>query len=250
MPSPLINVTLPAHNEEPILMANTRTVVAFLDARFPGRFELVIADNASTDRTPALADELAANFPAVRSLHLAAKGRGGALRRAWAESQAQVLSYMDCDLSTGLEAFPALVEPVASGQYDLAVGSRLLSGSQTTRGLKRELFSRLYNRLVRALFRVRFSDAQCGFKAISRRAAADLLPLVEDNEWFFDTELLLLAEALGYRILDLPVMWVEEPRSHVALWSTALADIRGSLRLKLTLRRIRLVRRRCPGRKA
>ncbi len=235
MSGAFINVTIPAHNEERVLVPNVSKVHRFLAARVPGRFEIVIAENGSTDATLARAGEVAGRFSEVRVVHLETGGRGGALRQAWSQSDAEVLTYMDCDLSTDLETFPPLVEAVASGAYDLAVGSRVLPGSRTTRGLTRELISRSYNLLVRALFRARFSDAQCGFKAISRAALMDLLPLVVDNGWFFDTELLLLATARGYRIQDQPVCWVEAPNSHVALWRTAVADIRGLLRLRRRL---------------
>ncbi len=239
MPSPLINVTIPAHNEERVLVANVEKLRGFLAARLQGRFEIVIAENGSTDGTLSRADELAARFGDVRVLHSSAGGRGGALKRAWTDSGADVFTYMDCDLSTDLDAFPALVEAVALGRSDLAVGSRLLPSSQTTRGLKRELISRGYNLLVRTTFRTNLSDFQCGFKAISRCAALALLPQVEDREWFFDTELLLLAVAHGYRVMEFPVRWVEEPASHVSLWRTAVADVRGLLRVKRRLRGLR-----------
>jgi len=172
-------------------------------------------------------------------VHLPERGRGGALKRVWADSSAEILSYMDVDLSTELSAFPQLIEPLANGAYDVATGSRLLPASRTTRCRKRELISHAYNRLVRTIFHTRFSDAQCGFKAITRKAAAELLPLVEDEAWFFDTELLVWAEQRGYRTLDLPVRWVEDPDSRVKLVRTAWQDLSGIRRLRRNLRRDR-----------
>jgi len=164
-------------------------------------------------------------------MHLEEKGRGQAVKKTWTESAAHVLSYMDVDLSTHLSAFPPLIEALMSGAFDVATGSRLLKPSLTTRGLKREAVSRCYNLLIKALFHTKFSDAQCGFKAITRKAAQELLPLVEDNGWFMDTELLILAEKLGYRIFDLPVRWVEDSDSRVKIWRTALGDLQGMARV-------------------
>jgi len=143
---------------------------------------------------------------------------------------------MDADLSTDLEALIALIKPLETDEYDVAAGSRLLRPTLTTRGFTRECTSRTYNFLVKAALGVHFTDAQCGFKAITRRAAKDLLPLVEDTGWFFDTELLVLAEKRGYRIFDLPVKWTERDRSHVRILSTAGAELRGLLRLRWKLR--------------
>lgn len=201
----------------------------------PFDYELVIANNGSTDRTLEIARQLAREHRRVRVLDVAEQGRGRALQRAWQSSPAAVLSYMDVDLSTDLAAFPSLIGAVASGDFDLAIGSRLLPGARVQRRWKRELTSRGYNRLVRALVHTRLADAQCGFKAISRTAAQALLPQVQDPGWFFDTELLVLAERLGYRICEIPVHWVEERDSRVNIFSTALADLRGLLRLRRQL---------------
>ena len=229
----LINVTIPVFNEQTCLAKNVRQVVAFLDGRYGGRYELVIADNASTDQTFQIALELERTYTCIRVVHLDLKGRGRALRTSWMKSRADILSYMDVDLSTDLSFFPRLIEPLASGTADLCVGSRLLEPSYTTRGLKREVLSRCYNSLVRTLFRAGFSDAQCGFKALTRRSANELLPLVVDKSWFFDTELLLLAERLGHRIYDLPVRWRDDLDSRVKIFRTARDDIWGLLRLRL-----------------
>lgn len=235
MSLPLVSVTVPVFNEEMQLAKSVHRLIEFLTAQERLRWEIVIANNGSTDRTGEIAEQLAHGNGSVRVLHLEQKGRGGALKAAWLGSSADVLSYMDVDLSTDLAAFPALVDAVASGRFDLAIGSRLLPDSQVERGWKREFISRCYNRLVKALLHTRFSDAQCGFKAISQKAALELLPLVEDTSWFFDTELLALAEKFGYRICELPVRWIEDPDSRVKVLPTALADLRGLVRLRRDL---------------
>jgi glycosyltransferase involved in cell wall biosynthesis len=232
---PLINITVPVLNEAGQLAASIGTLHRFLCEHCRFEFEIVVADNGSTDGTLSIARDLAGKCPSVRVLRLEEKGRGRALKRAWSESRAEICSYMDVDLSTDLHAFPSLVESLIGGGFDLAIGSRLLKPALTTRGIKRELISRCYNLLVKAAFRTRFSDAQCGFKAITRPAAQTLLPLVEDNGWFLDTELLVLAEKLGYRIFDLPVQWNDDPDSRVKIARTAWEDLKGIVRVRRNL---------------
>jgi glycosyltransferase involved in cell wall biosynthesis len=229
---PQVNLTLPVFNEEAQLAESIHTLVHGLLPLCAFTVEIVIVDNGSTDRTPQILAELKAKYPMVRSLRLLDKGRGAALKHAWFSSGARVLSYMDIDLSTDLQAYPLLVQPLLDGQYDVAAGSRLLPGSATTRGLRRELISQAYNLLLRGGFGVRFSDAQCGFKALTAEAAATLVPKVENNNWFFDTELLILAQHAGCRMLDLPVVWKDDPTSTVKIFKTAMEDLRGLWRLR------------------
>jgi putative flippase GtrA len=228
---PDVEIVIPVYNEEHDLAPSVRRLHRYLGERFPFSFRLTVADNASTDRTWEIAQALAAELPGVRALHLAAKGRGRALRAAWSDSDARVLAYMDVDLSTDLAALLPLVAPLLSGHSDVAIGSRLTRSARVTRGPKRELISRCYNLILRTTLGARFSDAQCGFKAIRADRAAELLPLVEDTGWFFDTELLVLAEAAGMRIHEVPVDWVDDPDSRVDVVATALADLRGIVRL-------------------
>ena len=208
-----------------------RRLVAYLRESFPFRAQITIADNGSTDATWVIADRLARELPEVRAVHMELPGRGRALRAIWSQSEAEVLAYMDVDLSTDLNALLPLVAPLLSGHSDLAIGTRLARGSRVIRGPKRELISRGYNLLLRTLMGARFSDAQCGFKAIRRGQARALLPLTRDTGWFFDTELLVLAERAGLRIHEVPVDWIDDLDSRVDIIATALADLRGMARL-------------------
>ena len=238
-PQVTVEVVVPVYNEESALPRNIPKLCDYLRTYFPYRWSVVIADNASTDDSLAVARKLA-DDPRVSVLHLDEKGRGRALKAAWLASEADVVAYMDVDLSTNLWSFLPLVAPLASGHSDLAIGSRLLKGAVVTRQWKREIISRCYNLLIKLLFRSRFSDAQCGFKAVKRSAAQELLPQVEDDEWFFDTELLLLAEECGLRISEVPVDWIEDLDSRVDIVSTALDDVKGLLRVRAQRLRRRL----------
>ncbi len=229
--SPVVDIVIPVYNEEIDLEPCVRRLYAHLTAGTPYSFQITVADNASTDTTLEVANRLAAEFPSVRVVHMPERGKGRALRAVWSASDAAVLAYMDVDLSTDLAALLPLIVPLVSGHSDLAIGTRLHRGSRVVRGAKRELISRSYNLMLRHALSTRFSDATCGFKAIRREVAAHLLPFVEDNGWFFDTELLVLAERSGLRIHEVPVDWVDDPDSRVHIVSTAMADIRGIARL-------------------
>jgi putative flippase GtrA len=226
-----VEIAIPVYNEAEHLAERITELRRFLDQTFPFRALVTIVDNASTDGTMAVATALAADLPGVAAMHLDQKGRGHALRRAWSTSTAPVVAYMDVDLSTSLSAFLPLVAPLLSGHRDVAIGTRLARGSHVVRGPKRELISRAYNLLLKLSLRGRFTDAQCGFKALRRDAALELLPLVEDDEWFFDTELLVTAERLGLRMIEVPVDWVDDPDSRVSIVPTALSDLRGVWRI-------------------
>ncbi|MFI7420595.1 glycosyltransferase [Nonomuraea sp. NPDC049684] len=227
----LVEVVVPVHNEQRALRESVARLHAYLATTFPYGFRITIADNASTDDTWRLAADLARELPQVRAVHLDEKGRGRALRQVWSTSEADVVSYMDVDLSTDLDAFLPLVAPLLSGHSDLAIGTRLARASRVERGPKREFISRSYNLLLRSVMGAGFSDAQCGFKAVRTEIAQALLPAVEDEQWFFDTELLLLAERHGLRIHEVPVDWVDDPDSRVDLLRTALDDLRGLARV-------------------
>ncbi|QFG21410.1 bifunctional glycosyltransferase family 2/GtrA family protein [Actinomadura sp. WMMB 499] len=227
----LVEVVVPVHNEERVLAASIGRLHGYLADTFPYAFRITVVDNASTDGTWTVASRLMAEHERVRAIRLDLKGRGRALRHAWGTSDADVVAYMDVDLSTDLDAFLPLVAPLISGHSDLAIGSRLSRGSAVVRGPRREVISRCYNLLLRATLAAGFSDAQCGFKAARTEIVQALLPRVEDEEWFFDTELLLLAERNGLRIHEVPVDWVDDPDSRVDVLRTARDDLRGMARV-------------------
>ena len=227
----VLDVVVPVYNEQHSLGPCVQRLHEHLTSFVPYSFRITIADNASTDATLDVAHDLAAMLPDVRVVHLDQKGRGRALAAVWQASDADVLAYMDVDLSTDLSALLPLVAPLVSGHSDVAIGTRLARTSRVVRGTKREVISRCYNLILRGTLAARFSDAQCGFKALRRDVARELLPLVEDTGWFFDTELLVLAERSGLRIHEVPVDWVDDPDSRVDVVATAIADLKGVARL-------------------
>ena len=235
-----VDIVVPVKNEEADLEPSVTRLVEHLRCAFPFSARVTIADNGSTDGTWQAACALEAKYPEVRAVHLDIPGRGRALHQIWSSSDAEVLAYMDVDLSTDLNALLPLVAPLLSGHSDVAIGTRLARGSRVVRGAKREVISRGYNLLLRATLGVGFSDAQCGFKAIRADAARELLPLVADTSWFFDTELLVLAERAGLRIHEVPVDWIDDADSRVDIIATALGDLRGVCRVGWGLARGRL----------
>ena len=239
--APLVEIVVPVRNEVRDLAPSVRRLIGYLRDGFPCMARVTIADNGSTDGTWSVAQSLAASFPGVvRAVYLDLPGRGRALHAIWSASDADILAYLDVDLSTDLNALLPLVAPLLSGHSDVAIGTRLAPGSRVVRGAKREVISRGYNLLLRAALGVGFSDAQCGFKALRAAAARELLPLVSDTSWFFDTELLVLAERAGLRIHEVPVDWIDDPDSRVDIVPTALANLRGICRVGWGLLRGRL----------
>ena len=226
-----VDLVIPVYNEEDALPTSVRALSRFLDTALSNPCRIVIADNASTDGTEQVARQLCREDCRVNYFHLPQKGRGRALRAAWMASQADIVAYMDVDLSTDLSHFPELVRALESG-YHVAIGSRLSRESRVTRSFKREFISRSYNLLIRAMFFTPFPDAQCGFKALTRHTAQSILPHVENDNWFFDTELLIIAAKRGYRIKSVPVKWDDDPTSTVHIVSTAAEDLKGLIRLR------------------
>jgi glycosyltransferase involved in cell wall biosynthesis len=229
--APVLDIAIPVYNEERGLEQSVRALHAHVHAEIPFATRLTIVDNASEDATRLIGMRLAAELDGVRFIHLAEKGRGRALRAAWMASDAAVVAYMDVDLSTSIEAVGALIAPLLSGRSDISIGSRLTRDSLVTRSLQREVISRAYNLLLHAVLHTQFRDAQCGFKAIRTEVARELLPSVRDQGWFFDTELLVLAQRTGMRIHELPVEWIEDPDSRVNVPRTVITDLRGVLRM-------------------
>ena len=229
--NPTVDITIPVYNEEDALPESIRRLHQFLEETLENPWRITIADNASTDATQSISQLLSRDYSGVSYLYVPQKGRGRALRAAWMDSTADFVGYMDVDLSTDLRHFPQLIAELESG-YHIAVGSRLSKTSQVTRGLKREIISRSYNLLIKSMFLTSFPDAQCGFKALHRRTAAALVPSILNNNWFFDTELLILAAKRGYRIKSVPVKWEDDPNSSVDVAGTVAEDVQGLLRLR------------------
>ena len=226
-----VDVVIPVFNEEKALPRNIVILADFLKANLRNPWQIIIADNASTDNTRSVSETLTERYSGINYLHIPQKGRGRALKAAWLDSTADIVSYMDVDLSTDLSYFPRLVESLEEG-YHVAIGSRLSKGSRVTRSIKRELISRSYNLLIKSMFFVPFEDAQCGFKALTRKTAQAIVPHIKNDNWFFDTELLIIAAKRGYKINQLPVKWDDDPNSTVHITSTATEDIKGLLRLR------------------
>lgn len=230
-----IDVVIPVLNEEHSLPGCIARLRAFLNEALPlHQCRIVVADNGSSDGTLDVAKAAAKAHPnEVTYVHLNLRGRGRALRKAWLESSADVVSYMDVDLSTGLDAFPVMVNSIINDGYHVAFGSRLARGARVKRSLKREVISRTYNFVIRGMMRTRFEDAQCGFKALSRGAAQVLIPAIVNNHWFFDTELLVIGEKRGFRMLEVPVSWEEDSDTRVKIAQTVMEDLKGLTRLRL-----------------
>jgi glycosyltransferase involved in cell wall biosynthesis len=229
---PTLNTVIPVYNEEIELEDSVFTLVRYLDEHLTDfDWRVTIADNASTDNTYSIAKKLALKDKRVVSVHLPQKGRGRAVKYVWTHFAADVVAYMDVDLSSDLKHFPPLVRSLLRG-YDLAIGTRNLKGSQVYgRSLLRTITSKTYIFLIKLFFWVNFSDAQCGFKAVNKKIVESLIPNIKDDEWFFDTELLIVGEKSGFRIYEEPVTWIDNPGSTVRVWKTAMGDLKGLWRL-------------------
>lgn len=230
-----VDVVIPVLNEAHVLAKSVAMVRKFLSENLARRWRVVIVDNGSMDGTDRVAQELTRQYDDVGFVHLDQRGRGRALRMAWTQSTAAIVSYMDVDLSMELAALPRAVQALAEEGYDIAIGSRLMRASRTKRSFKREFISRMYNVFVKLVLFTKFSDAQCGFKVVTRQVVDHIVPQIKDQSWFFDTEMLVLAERQGYRIKDLPVKWDEDDDSRVKIVKTAWDDIKGVLRLRRLL---------------
>ncbi len=230
MPS-TIDIVIPVYNEEQALPRNILILTDFLKSNVINPWQIIIADNSSTDSTRSVSEMLCERFAGVNYLYLPQKGRGRALKAAWKESTADIVSYMDVDLSTDLVHFPHLISSIESGSH-IAIGSRLSKESRVTRSFRREFISRTYNMMIKSMFFTGFPDAQCGFKAMTRESAITLIPQIKNNNWFFDTELLIIAAKNGFQISSQPVKWDDDPSSSVNITGTATEDIKGLLRLR------------------
>lgn len=230
-----VDVVIPVYNEEAELENSIIKLNGFLSKNFKHEYKIIIANNASTDNTLAIAKKLSKKIPQVSYIHLDKKGRGRALRKAWLSSKADIVSYMDVDLSTNLGHFIEIIDAIAKQDYDIGVGSRLKKGAVIKRSVKRQVLSIGYNSLLKLFFMPKFTDAQCGFKAIKKNAAHKIIPMIKDSNWFFDTEMLLFAERYNYRIFEVPVVWIERKKSKVKIFRTIYEYLASMARMRLKL---------------
>ena len=234
-----VDIALPVYNEETCLEKNTLVLYGYLEKSADFSWNIIIADNASIDNTRSIGEKLAQQYERIHYRRIPVKGRGRALKEVFSHSNADIVSYMDIDLSSNLRYFRLMVEGIRCG-YDTSIGSRLMQGSRIKRRLKREVISRIYNLLIKILFFNKFSDAQCGFKAFRTSTIKKLIPLIKNNNWFFDTELLLLLEYNKYRIFEVPVEWIDDLKTKVRITNTALEDLAGLLRTRFTIHKKRI----------
>jgi glycosyltransferase involved in cell wall biosynthesis len=228
---PAALIVLPVYNEEKALRQSVKTLTTFLTDHEKYSWKIVIADNNSNDNTMNIGREIESDNPSVEYLHIPRKGRGIALRTAWEQTDCDFVSYMDIDLSTGLDALIKAIDALVEGA-DIAVGTRLSNDSNTTRSLKREFISRSYNMVIKLSLGTHFNDAHCGFKTGRREVVQKILPYIHDNEWFFDTEFLFYGEKLGYKIVEIPVTWIEDPDTKAKIFKDACDDLCGLYRLR------------------
>jgi glycosyltransferase involved in cell wall biosynthesis len=234
-----VDFVIPVYNEEVGLFHSVESLVKFLiandqDINFTWR--IVIVDNGSRDKTLSVANTLSSIFSSVNVISLPEKGRGRALKAAWINSDSKVLAYMDVDLSTSLFHIVDLIHSVFLDGFDCSIGSRLMPESYVSgRSFFRTILSKGYVLLIKLLFRSKLSDFQCGFKALRSDIVRQLLPLVKDNFFFFDTELLLIAEKNKLKIKEIPVKWNDDPDSRVDLPRTIFQDLCGLFRLRLNI---------------
>lgn len=227
-----VEIVIPIYNEEEELTRNITKLHSFAKSELSVYdWSITIADNASSDNSFAEAKKLARSKSLIKCLHLDKKGRGRAVKKAWRQSASDILIYMDVDLSTDLKSLLPLIHSLEKN-YDIALGSRLLTGSRViNRPIKREILSRIYNILIKVFFKVHFSDAQCGFKGVTRNVVDKLIPFIKDDAWFFDSELLIIGEKVGLKIYEEPVRWIDNPGSTVRVLSTITGDLSGLWRL-------------------
>lgn len=227
-----ISIVLPVFNEEKVIEQNVDEIRNFLIQNLEHDFEIIIVDNGSKDSTLDKIKKICNRYSYVNYIHIDERGRGRALRKAWSENSSDIVSYMDIDLSTSLNAFPRLIKAIEDC-YDIAIGSRFVKGSNIKRSFMRGFLSRGYNLLLKLFFNTSFSDAQCGFKAIRKSVLEEILDDVKDQKWFFDTELLIKAERKGFRIKEVPVNWTESRNSKVNILKTIVDYIKSIIRLRI-----------------
>lgn len=240
----LIDFCLPAYNEEKILKNNVLKLLNYLKTQnFNFRWRIVIVVNGSSDNSFALAEKLSFAYPGeIIALNIISPGRGNALKKTWLQSTADILIYMDIDLSSSLENIADLLAPLIENKADLTIGSRLMPEAKIKRSFFRELNSRGYNFLAKIILGHKFSDLQCGFKAVKKETFLKILPYLKDDKWFFDTELIILTNFFHYKIKEVPIKWEErqynQGKSKVKVIRDVTKFIVNLIKLKFRLRKI------------
>ncbi|MBD3359736.1 MAG: glycosyltransferase [Candidatus Buchananbacteria bacterium] len=227
-----ILLALPVYNEEKVLEKSVLKLYNYFKNNIKDDWQIVIVNNASIDKTKKVADSLAQKFLKVDSLNLEDKGRGNALKNVWQKYEADIYAYCDIDLATDIFAFKKLFNSIINGSANIAIGARYIKGSQTKRTLNRLIYSKVYIFLVRLFFPTKIKDFQCGFKAVDKKTVSEILPLVKDKEWFFDTELLLIAEKNDFKIKEIAVQWKENPETKVKFIRTIYDYIENLIKFK------------------
>ena len=229
-----VDIVLPVYNEEKILEKNIKILYDYLSKDGQFTWNIIIADNFSTDKTSDIGRSLALQNSNIKYKRFSVKGRGYALRSVFLESISDIICYMDLDLAVDLYYLKILIENIENG-YIAAIGSKLIRGAIVKRPLYRKIISRVYSTLVKLLFFNKFIDTQCGFKAFKTDVIKKIIPLVKNNNWFFDTELLLLLNINNYSISEIPVRCVDYTDSKVYIIGTIIENIRELLRLRVTI---------------
>ncbi len=234
----LVEICLPVKNEENILAANLQRILDFCQkADFRFSWKIVGIINGSTDKTASIFLDFKNRYPGlIDYVEFGVSGRGRVLKKYWQESGADVLSYLDIDLAVLPDQLPALIQPIIDGKADLVIGSRLLAGSNTRRSYLRETTSRFFNFLTHIFLPNKASDLQCGFKAIKADVFRKISPFVRDNYWFFDSELVILAQHFSYRLEEVPVDWAENRYRKRTSKVKVIRDIAKSLKDLLVFR--------------
>jgi len=225
---------LPVYNEQDCVGKNSLLLCDFLEEKIQGDWTIRIVDNASTDNTLKMAQDASRECKKITVLHLDEKGKGRAIKNAMKDLSYDVYAFLDIDMSTDMNHIPELLRWIDEG-YDVVIGSRLLPGSNTKRSFRREILSRGYNILTRLLLGLPVRDTHCGFKALTRSVVEDVVPKVEDNEFFFDTELLARANKTGYKIKEMPVSWIEDADSKVNVKRTVINYLKNLVKLRRSM---------------
>ena len=227
-----IEITIPTYNEGKIIEKNIDKLFNFLD-NSKLDYNVTIANNASKDNTLIIAKKLARKYKKLIVYHTDKPGRGNALKEVWKKSKADILCYMDADLSTDLPHLNSMVELFP--KYDIVLGNRLSKYSRTNRRIYRTLLSKGYNKIAKYILRIKTNDLQCGFKGIKKKVFMDIVNYTSDDNWFFDSQLIVWGEKKGYKIAEIPIKWIERKASKVKIRSTVTNYLKNLWKLRKEL---------------